>query len=314
MDAAADRPTQARLLASIEAEFFALRRRPPDLAAAFANAYAHATGNPADALACSLGHKRVSDDPLWRQGQRLVAFVDAANRDDALAYHNRHHVAEAVLAMGWLCGVARRMGVISPTEGVRGVIAMVGHDLLHDGTPPGGGELEARAADAVIDALQATGRDRATLRAVILGTDPYLVAENAARAAGDLPASRLGNGVDTLCALANEADVFASLLPDLGEHLTECLALEWRRGGHARADEVESYASRLAFLTSYLRLTPWAAALGIGDLLARQIRAFECIDCPAHSGAAALDALPMPEARRRYHSALCRTGASYARM
>jgi hypothetical protein len=255
MHGAPDRDWRPGLLAAIEAEFFALRRRAPNLAVAYRNAFTHAAGPDAIALL----------DAIFRAGDHLVAAMDHASRDGELAYHNRHHVVEVVLAMGWLCGAARRMGAVSSEEAALGVVAMVGHDLLHDGSPPGGGVMEARSADAVALATASVpldGRQRTVLRDVILGTDPGRVAGNQARAAGELPPGPHGHGVDLVIAMANEADVFSSMLPNLGLHLTHRLAEERARAGHGWAADIADPGSRLAFLTTYARLTPAARALG----------------------------------------------------
>jgi hypothetical protein len=299
----ADAPWGPRRLASIEAEFFALRRRPADLPAAFAAAVAVATG-------CD-GEGDAAVGSACEAGARLADAVSRAPNN--LAYHNPHHFAETVLVMGWLCGMARRAGRLGAAQAGLGVVAMVGHDFLHDGSPASGGRLEAIAAAATLRALcgvDLTDEARETVRAVILGTNPDLVRSNAARAAGLAPEGPLGEAVDLLCALGNEADVFASFLPDMGPRQSELLAMEWQAGGHAQAADVLGYANRLAFLRLYDRLTPMARQMGIATLRARQFAAFACgaglleVGGTPDEGAAALDALPPRDARRRFTSCL----------
>jgi hypothetical protein len=285
-------------LAAVEAEFFSLRTRPADLPAAFRAAIESAAGIPAP-------------PDLRAAGEALAEAV--TRQPSTLAYHNPHHFAETVLVMGWLCAIGRREGRLDARQAGLGVIAMVGHDFGHDGSPPGGGRLEALAAEASLAALAAhklPPADQDILRAVILGTDPDRVRDNAARAAGRLPPGPLGAAVDLLAALANEADVFASFLPDLGPRQSGLLALEWRAGGHAEAAGVLGFANRLAFLRLYESLTPMARELGVAELRARQFAAFTCggglleIGGTPDEGAAALDALPLEDARRRFTACL----------
>ena len=291
-----------RFLASVEAEFFALRRRAADLTAAFRAAARLAGGDD-------------GPDILVQAGEVLSAAV--IRYPNTLAYHNAHHFAEAVLAMGWLCAIARRAGWLDPRAALLGVIAMVGHDFQHDGAPPNGGLMEQRSADASIEALAPVGlasAEQQVLRAVILGTDPDQVRENAARAASVVeigPASvlRPDRGIALLRALANEADVFASFLPDLGPRQSQMLAREWSAGGHIRPGAA-SFAHRLAFLRLYDQLTPMSRQLGVADLRARQFQAFTCggglleIGGTPEDGAAALDALPPDDARQRFTECL----------
>ncbi len=288
----------AHRLAAVEAEFFALRRRPADLPAAFLAAVEVATGG--------------DTPPLLRAAGVTLAEAVMSHPND-LAYHSPHHFAETVLAFGWMCDIARTLGRIDAHEAALGVVAMVGHDFQHDGAPPDGGRLEALAAEESLAVLAGSGlssADADILRDVILGTDPDLVGGNAARAAGEAPPGPLGPAVDLLRALANEADVFASFLPDMGPRQSQWLAEEWRAGGHAKADEIMGFANRLAFLRLYSRLTPMSLHMGVGDLRARQFAAFTCggglleIGGTPEEGAAALDALPFDDARERFTACL----------
>jgi hypothetical protein len=287
-------------LAAVEAEFFALRARPADLPAAFLAGVEEATAGA------------VPED-LRAAGMLLANVVTRTTRP--LLYHNAHHFAETTLVMGWMCRLALNDGKLHPRNAALGVIAMVGHDYLHDGAPPDGGRLEALAADASLKVLHEGGRglsdpDAAVVRAVILGTDPTLVKENAARAAGKAPTGPLGEDVDLLIALANEADVFASFLPDMGPRQSLLLAREWSAGGHLRSMGVMGFANRLAFLRTYDRLTPMSRRMGVAELRARQFAAFTCggglldLGGTPEEGAAALDALEPEEARERFTACL----------
>jgi len=293
-------------LSAIADRFTALRHRPPDLPGAVAAAFAAVAGpDPSPDL-----------QPLQAAGAKLAAAIDAAADARAAAdgrpelpYHNRHHFAETVLAMGWLCSLAREQGLCSAVLATLGVIAMTGHDWGHDGSPPNQGKLEAHSADAalaVIAPLPRAGCE--VVRAVILGTDPARVAENAARAAGRLPPGPLGPEVDALCNLANEADVFASFLPALAWQQAEALAAEWH--GLPLATTVATHAGRLAFLRTYGCFSAPATRIGLADLRDRQVEAFARVAERLHAGAtpeagaAALDRMPRAEAHALYAAVL----------
>lgn len=214
------------------------------------------------------------------------------------AYHDRHHQAEAALAMGWLTALAREAGLITAAEAGLGTLAMIGHDLLHDGSEAGPtGRLERQSADAAAALAIAEGLgagDVAELRRLILGTEFARPPE---------PGS--------LLALAREADVLGSLCPTLGWRLSDALAAERRADGDAQADRVASFAGRLGFLGVLPAPTPPGQALGLAQARADQIAAFARAAADAGlpaatpaAGAAALDTLPRDIARARYEAAL----------
>lgn len=290
-------------LAAFEAKFLALRQAAPDLGSAFVEAFSTATGFAAG-----------SPSPLWQAGKALVAAIEAhPGKTMALPYHNLHHFAEATLAMGLLCATARELGLVSAADAALGVVAMVGHDIEHDGVSLGGGTLEAHAAAEVVRTGRAAGVGEAELTLlahVIEGTDPALVADNQARMTGALPPGPFGVTGDWLRALANEADVMASLMPELGLRLGDALASEGRLAGDPDAEVTASFQGRLAFLRRFGSLTPAAAALGVPALVKAQIAGFAAAArrLPAaatpEQAAAELDRMDRPAARARYLAAV----------
>ena len=122
---------------------------------------------------------------------------------------------------------------------------------------------------------------------------------------GETTVGPLGRGVDKLCQLANEADVFASLLPDLGWIEAEALAREWQNS--PRGTVVATFAGRLQLLRAYSRFSPTATRIGLASLCARQIDCF-VVAAQAGStpeqGAAALDTMPRAQARMAYRMTL----------
>jgi hypothetical protein len=268
----------------IESDFCARRSRPPDVAAAFALAFAPIeAGAPGDAC---LAH-------LSAMGRAVAVAIDAlANGRTEPAYHNRHHMAETTLAMGMLCRLALEQGLISRSEAAIGVVAMAAHDMGHDGSMPAAGVLERRARDAAAPLAAQAGVGAAAFQAlgdVIMATDATQYAQNAGRLAGRLPPGPMGRGQDALRALANEADICGSLLPRLGPVLSRALAAEWRACGNAALDEAGTASSRLAFLQRCPPLSGPAVALGLDQARRR------CFDVWTLAGQA-LGAEATPEA------------------
>lgn len=291
------------MIEGLEAGFIARRCAPPDLPSAFVAAFAWlAASHPA----------------LARAGRETAAAMDAAAAaTPEPAYHNRHHAAEATLAMGLLCRHAVAQGCIPARHAAIGIAAMAGHDMGHDGSQTRGGVLERRSRDAAAALAAAAGvlpADLVLLGDVILGTDPDQVAGNAARHAGRLPPGPLGPAQDALRVLANEADVCASLLPALGPRLGLLLAQEW--GASTPAGLLARTAiGRLAFLRGYPcpnqpTMSGPARALGLDAARHRSIAAYAAAGPPSgaaatpEAGADALDRMPRDAAAAAYAAAL----------
>lgn len=232
---------------------------------------------------------------LVRAGARISAAIDAdAARHGEPPYHGRHHVAETVAAMELLCAEAVRLGHIPGALADLGIVAMIGHDLGHDGSLPKHGLLERRAAERVAVLAAELGEAAVgTITRVIHATAPALVPDNLRRAA--CPEA---TPLDRLCALANEADVFASLLPGLGCALAEDLAREWQAQDPARAAHTRSFQGRHQFLGIYRHTTEAAARLGVREMIEDQLTAF------APDGAQAFDAMDRDAAMRLYRQRL----------
>jgi hypothetical protein len=296
-------PEPSLSLAALEARLLAMRELAPDLGRAFADAFALATG-----VASPYQPAR----SLQQAGIALIAFIQAnPGRANDLPYHNQYHFAEAILAMGTLCAVARQLARVSPAEAALGVVAMAGHDIGHDGSSGCDGALEALAAAETVRISRAAGvaEDRLDVLAYIIeGTDLRAVADNEARSAGILPPGRFGSSADALRSLANEADVMASLMPHLGLRLGDALAAERRLAGEPGADSIASFSGRLAFLRLYAWFTPAARTLGLADIVRAQIDRLAHVanrlraGTTPEDGAAALDRMELCEARALFLS------------
>ena len=260
------------LFDDLEQEFRAFRRRAPCVLLPFTLKSAHRAA----------------------AGRIVAALEHEASTGIEPPYHSRYHVAESVLAMDLLSREALRLGLIDEDLASLGILAMIGHDLGHDGTLPDTTRLEQYAAAEVASLTTDLGPEVIDiLRQIILATAPGLVAQN-------LALSRLPHPtpLDTICALANEADVLASLLPELGWDQSDLLALEWEAHDPARAKTARSFTGRQNFLLLYANSSPAARSLGLHRVIARGLDAFE------PDGGPALDLLPRPEAMARYRARL----------
>jgi hypothetical protein len=267
-----------------EAYMIARRNGPADVPGAVRRALATASGNA---------------DMTRPMARAAVAIGEAVERHGAAfppgaepAYHDRHHQAEAVLAMGWLAGAARRIGLLDTAGTDLAVAAMAAHDLLHDGRVHAErGLLERRSADAAAGMAAAAGVDAgaiAALRRIVLATTwPWEEAE-----APDLP-----------CRLAREADLFGSALPVLGPRLSRMLAAEIAAAGQPAPEDVATHAARVALLRILPPPTAPARALGLDAARDAQLAAYAriagslAISPPTpEAGAAALDAMAPADA------------------
>ncbi len=283
----------------IEADFMARRTRRPDVAAAFDEAFA-----------------LVAPARLTPQNRSLramgAAIVDAVSPGPVPEpeYHDRHHVVEAMLAMGLLCRAAVGQGLMDADTAMLGVIGMAGHDLGHDGAIHPGGVMEARSRDsvhAILSSLRPAPDPIAlvVIDGLIAATDPALAADNAARALAAKP------GPDAvLHHLANEADVCASLLPRLGPRLSTLLAEEWRNHANAAWQEVGTAWGRLGFLLQQPPFSAAAVSLGLAAARACCLETYAAAamalgaGSSAAAGCTALDRLSPCDAGAVYREAL----------
>lgn len=263
--------------------------------------------------ACAVALKAIGADagPELRAGLDDVAGF-AAQIVARPAYHDQYHFAEATMVMGWLCASARAAGLLDADSAACGVIAMAGHDLLHDGSVGTDGALEARAAAAVDQLLGAAGVDaraRQRVGRIILATDPRQASGNAAA----LEVTPYDPDA-LLAVLANEADLAASLMPTLGPRLGALLATEWRNAGAAGAAAVETHAGRLAFLRNVAELSRWGNAIGLATARDTCFCAYAALGCTMAAGAARLDALSPAEAGIAYATAISTVGGRHRPM
>lgn len=208
------------------------------------------------------------------------------------AYHNRLHMADALLALTALLLETRRDRTNSaPTAHSSShtssagpahnewlaILAMLGHDFLHDGTvnkTPS--ELEWRSVRKLQPLLGAHGvaaRDAEVIQHLILQTDPVGVAASHQKIAGR---DFVIDDLDCLTVLVQEADILASSLPGVGQDLTQQLAQEWALFDVPRAEQVLTAKGRLGFLRfGGLFSSPASQRLGLGEMRAAQMASLE---------------------------------------
>lgn len=236
-----------------------------------------------------LGHEgrpaRAEDRRILACMQELARLIEddgqRRHRDGCEpAYHNRLHMADTLVALTALLLQSRRPqpapAAPSHVEWLA-MLAMLGHDYLHDGTiNQSPGQLELRSAEQIAPVMMRHGlgeADRALVRELILLTDPTRVAASHQRISG-----RRFTVTDPHClaVLVQEADILASSLPDPGLELTRQLAREWQRVDEQRARQVLTDAGRQGFLRfGALFSSPASQRLGLPALRAAQMAALE---------------------------------------
>ena len=289
-------------LERIEADLIARRGRPAGVSCAIPNLLGSLVNENAEPV-------------LWAAMKAIArAADDAASHGPQPAYHNNFHVTETILAIMWLCQDALARSLLSARDALIGAIAMVGHDLGHDGSIPEPGLLEGQARTAVCAIGAGVGMDASDLHLVgelIMATQPELVEANAARL------HRCPHDAGALLRVfTNEADAFASFLPSLGPRLTEALAQERALAGNPAMLAAPAW-HRVAFLRSYRMPSPSAVRLGLLDARNSSYRAYAAAGgligttATVDAGAEALDSLAPAQARVVYERALAaraRTG------
>jgi hypothetical protein len=158
-------------------------------------------------------------------GERLAAL----GRE--LPYHNRAHIVDAVTSLSCLMHASPKLSVVNQ---LAALIAMVGHDLGHQGKT--NKELQAKQEELTADwvvrcclpglSLEAI----AQIRRFIQFTDPAVVRLN------HFAYRKKPNDENLLLqVLINEADIAASLVPHLAGELTKALLKE--RGNPAPSSQ-----------------------------------------------------------------------------
>lgn len=189
-------------------------------------------------------------------------------------YHNRLHMADTLVCMTFLLKAQRTVQGSPTAQGHRhewlAMLAMLAHDLLHDGTinqyPA---QLESRSAQALQPLMQQHGlheQDQQVVRHLILRTDPLCVRQTHAQV---LDRPFVVEDIDCLAVLVQEADILGSTLAVTAMDLTQSLSREWERCNPTMAPLLLTRQGRLRFL-EFGALFSSPASRWLGIHLARQ--------------------------------------------
>jgi len=270
------------LLSSLETSLANLRQRwsqPwPGLPLVFERCWqqlGHAENHPNARTAALMALGRSITEAIESDGQRRAVLGCEP------AYHNRLHMADALVCMTHLLLALRQLKLTSARSArleALMLVTMAGHDFMH----PGGrnahpGQLENLSVQALAPLLQASGvtvAEQSQMRACILATDPERVPAQHRAAAGrrfDL-ADPVWQSV-----LAQEADIMASTLAPTQLGLTQALSREWAPSTpQGVAQALLKPQGRLGFLRhAALFSSPAAEHLGLNRVRAAQIRALQ---------------------------------------
>lgn len=191
--------------------------------------------------------------------------LQRANQNREWAYHNRNHIRDALVALNLLLKACPHP-LTSEDEQVT-ILAMVGHDLGHEGLPnqfPR--ELETQSWERVAVLLKPLALKPHTLRQIrtlILMTDPKDYPRLAQRRRSSVLTTQIGLAVDS--------DLFASLLPSCGFRLGSLLADEQVAAGLSQARGFATLRGRAMFLRSAPLLSDAIGRLGMPTLIEAQL-------------------------------------------
>lgn len=209
-------------------------------------------------------------------GQRL------AEEGTEPPYHNRLHTVDTLFSLTALLMGQRHSWTKKTAEWRRrewiALLAMLGHDFLHDGTVNmSPAQIERRSIESLIPLMtraRVSAEDMALVKTLIINTDPKKVRECHLKMRGR--PFRIED-TDCLIVLVQEADIMASALPWTGQELTLRLAREWAKIMPERARALLTPQGRVAFLRDAALFTsPASKTLGLNQVKREQIAAIEC--------------------------------------
>ena len=203
-----------------------------------------------------------------------------ARRAGEPAYHNRLHVADALVSMASLIK-ARRSLLGTPVRGLTRfeticLLTMTVHDFHHPGRcNRGPQEIERMSLARFAPHARRIGLsepDWALISRLVLLTDPAGVAQVHDQGCRDGAAANASGTRAEMALLVTEADVLASALEFPGAELTQSLAKEWQTPHPEMANSLLSEEGRLRFLSAGVRFSSGAAdALGVKQVIHEQI-------------------------------------------
>jgi hypothetical protein len=223
---------------------------------------------------------------LYACSNNLSLFIEkngsvqfAKNQEPA--YHSRLHIADTIVGLTALLLAQRSFNKLDLQKQLHlemtAMLAMLGHDLLHDGSvnnyPE---ELERQSIHFLRPFLNDQGvakRDIKTIDQLILMTDPMSVPKHHQRVSQSI--FDVAN-VDCLGLLLQEADILASSVNGSAKVRTMLLAKEWRHQYPSRSSHLLTPEGRLKFLTSFAQFSsPASRILDIQGMIQKEIKSLQ---------------------------------------
>lgn len=190
--------------------------------------------------------------------QEVAELIENDGQERAIlnkepAYHNRLHVANTLEGLTTLLLLQRQHDnakhtIPSSTEWTA-MLIMLSHDLLHDGSiNQRPSQIEARSVkylEPLMHRHKVDQADQRTINAIILSTDPTMVKGCHAKIK---ERSFAVEDTDCLTVLIQEADILASVMPEVSLSHTKKLACEWEKIKHPAMNTLITPFGRSDFL------------------------------------------------------------------
>ena len=235
-------------------------------------------------------HSLISASPeihsLYACSKNLSLFIEkngsaqfAKNQEPA--YHSRLHIADTIVGLTALLLAQRSFNKLDLQKQLHlemtAMVAMLGHDLLHNGSvnkyPE---ELERQSIRFLRPFLNEHGvanRDIKIIDQLILMTDPMSVPKHHQHVRQSIFDVK---NVDCLGLLVQEADILASCVNGSAKVRTMLLAKEWRHQYPTRSSHLLTSEGRLKFLTSFAQFSsPASRIMGIPAMVQKEIKSLE---------------------------------------
>jgi 3'5'-cyclic nucleotide phosphodiesterase len=248
-------------------------------------------GHGVELRAKALGYRPLSStsrrfDALLAAAMTVARLSERRCRSAAEpSYHNRLHTADTLICMAALLSQTtsvqdkcsenetRPKVALRPDQSAFMLLVMLCHDVLHRGKinrfPF---ENELHTIEYILPVLKRQGvalSDQNRLKHLIIHTDPAICSKNHQKTI-PTPLSLDNRGLQQV--LVNQADISASVLPELAQSQGHALADEWNDDFPDLAAGVRSLQGRLYFLENIaIFSSPQAHTLGLHSLRSKQV-------------------------------------------
>jgi hypothetical protein len=197
------------------------------------------------------------------------------------AYHSRLHIADTIVGLTALLLAQRSFDYLDEQKQLHlemtAMVAMLGHDLLHDGSvnqfPEELERQSIRFLRPFLNQHAVAKRDIKTIDQLILMTDPMSVLDHHQHVKQSFFDVR---NVACLGLLLQEADILASCVTGVAKVRTMLLAKEWRLQYPTRSSHLLTPEGRLNFLTSFAQFSsPASQLIGIPAMVQKEIKSLQ---------------------------------------